>query len=506
MFKAVSVVALTASLPVAAFGQALDPTALRPVGKVSERFQSYNVEMVEVTGGRFWKPYKFGPPANQADRYRYRPPIDLSNAKLRMLARALGPAFIRVSGTWANTTWFADADAEGAPKPPKGFEATLTRAQWRGVVDYARAVDGEIVTSFAGSAGARDAAGVWRPEQMQSLIDFTRSLGGRIAAAEFLNEPNLVSLTGGPANYDAGAYGRDWDRFAAEFRRAAPGALLLGPGSVGESGSIEALAAAAKIRLLPSAQMLKAASVRPDVISYHHYAAMSERCGRGTPLSTSLDQAGMPAFLDRSARSAAFYAGLRDRYAPGAPIWLTETGQAACGGDRWASTFADTPRYVDQMGLLARSGVQVVMHNTLAASDYALLDEETFDPRPNYWAALLWARLMGDTVLDATGSPTVRTYAHCMRGRRGGVVLLAINTGTATDLALRGGGRARSYILTGTGERGIALNGRMLALRDGKLPQLDPSPSSGTSVRLPAASVAFVALPDTGNAACSMAT
>lgn len=28
------------------------------IGTVDDRFQSYNIEMVEVTGGRFWKPYK----------------------------------------------------------------------------------------------------------------------------------------------------------------------------------------------------------------------------------------------------------------------------------------------------------------------------------------------------------------------------------------------------------------------------------------------------------------
>jgi len=30
---------------------------------VDERFQSYNVEMIEVTGGRFWKPYNANNPA-----------------------------------------------------------------------------------------------------------------------------------------------------------------------------------------------------------------------------------------------------------------------------------------------------------------------------------------------------------------------------------------------------------------------------------------------------------
>jgi len=35
----------------------LDPAKMPTIGTVDERFQSYNIEMVEVIGGRFWKPY-----------------------------------------------------------------------------------------------------------------------------------------------------------------------------------------------------------------------------------------------------------------------------------------------------------------------------------------------------------------------------------------------------------------------------------------------------------------
>ena len=35
----------------------LDPAKMPAIGTVDERFQSYNIEMVEVIGGRFWKPY-----------------------------------------------------------------------------------------------------------------------------------------------------------------------------------------------------------------------------------------------------------------------------------------------------------------------------------------------------------------------------------------------------------------------------------------------------------------
>jgi len=69
------------------------------------------------------------------------------------------------------------------------------------------------------------------------------------------------------------------------------------------------------------------------------------------------------------------------------------------------------------------------MHNTLASSDYGFLNEETYEPRPDYWMALLWKRTMDAVVLDpgATGGPSLRIYAQCMKGHKGGVTLLAMN-------------------------------------------------------------------------------
>src|SRR5436853_4681726 len=84
--------------------------------------------------------------------YEYRLPIDLTNAKLRKLAAALGPAYVRVSGTWANTTYFADSD-QPPSSPPSGFQGVLSWHQWRGVIDFAAAVNARILTSMATSQG-----------------------------------------------------------------------------------------------------------------------------------------------------------------------------------------------------------------------------------------------------------------------------------------------------------------------------------------------------------------
>ena len=62
-----------------------------------------------------------------------------------------------------------------------------------------------------------------------------------------------------------------------------------------------------------------------------------------------------------------------------------------------------------------------------------------FEPKPSYWGALLWRRLMGKTVLDA-GIPIregLHVYAHCLRGTPGGVALLVLNTSTAEPTTLQ---------------------------------------------------------------------
>src|SRR5207302_11141273 len=38
-------------------GFSITPASMARIGTVDERFQSYNIEMAEVTGGKFWKPY-----------------------------------------------------------------------------------------------------------------------------------------------------------------------------------------------------------------------------------------------------------------------------------------------------------------------------------------------------------------------------------------------------------------------------------------------------------------
>jgi len=211
--------------------------------------------------------------------------------------------------------------------------------------------------------------------------------------------------------------------------------------------------------------------------------------------------------LSRTDQTLAFYKTLRDRLEPGKPIWLTETAEAACGGNPWAASFLDTFRYLDQLGRLARSGVQVVMHNTLAASDYGLLDQRTLTPRPNYWGAWLWRQLMGTTVLDA-GMPIqsgLHVYAHCQRGTPGGVALLVINTDRDAPHALVLPTASLRYTLDAESllEDRVRLNGSPLLLGAGdELPTIAGAATAASTVTFAQATITFLAIPDAGNNGC----
>jgi hypothetical protein len=146
------------------------------------------------------------------------------------------------------------------------------------------------------------------------------------------------------------------------------------------------------------------------------------------------------------------------------------------------------------------------MHNTLAASEYALVDQTTLEPRPNYWAALLWRRLMGSTVLDAGASnPGVHLFAHCMPGKPGGVTLLAINTNQSRAESVELSVPAERYVLSARtlDEQRVQLNGRELALGPGDtLPSLQPARVQPGRVEIRPASITFLAVPGAGNASC----
>jgi hypothetical protein len=298
-------------------------------------------------------------------------------------------------------------------------------------------------------------------------------------------------MGGAPAGYDADAYGRDFKQFRSLIKRMTPDTMILGPGTIGDAAT--------------ASRLLAASGPGPglDAFSYHYYGALSARCHGNTTPEAALSED----WLSATDHALASNKALRDRFAPGKPIWLTETADAACGGNPWAPTFLDTFRYLDQLGRLAQAGVQVVMHNTLAASDYGLLDENTLRPRPKYWGALLWRRLMGATVLDA-GVPLqagLHVYAHCQRAMPGGVSLLVINTDRAAPRQLMLANPSLRYTLDAVNlnDAEIRLNGAALGLDPhGGLPDIEGTPVAAGVATFAPATITFLSVPAAANSAC----
>ena len=493
----------------------INPSKMDSITEVDPRYQSYNVEMVEVVGGSFWKPYRLmdSLPAISDDStydvskqnnqmYRKLSPIDLTGHRLLTLAKGLAPAYVRVSGTWANGIYFeADNQTNQPGKTPAGFVNVLTAKQWKGVLDFLTATDSKLVTSFTVSNGVRDKQGVWTPVEAQKILEFTKAHNGQIAAAELFNEPTMPTAGGQISkNYNGQNYANDMAAFNKWAKAQAPGMLVLGPGSVGEGSPTVSLQGMG-MQILATDSMLSA-SPKPtfDVFSYHYYGAASVRMMRSGPFSIKAAHALDADWLRKTDTVAAYYGSLRDKYEPGKPLWITETAQAAAGGDAYAATYLDCFRYLYQLGSLAEKGVKVIMHNTLAASEYSLTDQDTHLPKPNYWAAYLWAHLMGTTVLDASKGisqmPGVYVFAQSQKDVPNKKTLLILNTNKST-LTINLPSMAKQYTLTSSELQGsnILLNGHILELgEDDALPEITGKDLKGGPHTLPAYSISFITL------------
>lgn len=186
--------------------------------------------------------------------------------------------------------------------------------------------------------------------------------------------------------------------------------------------------------------------------------------------------------------------------------------------------------------MASRLGLKRVMRQELCCDGYAVLGNGGRTAFPDYWATLLWKRLMGQRVLAITGDDaprrTIRTYAHCLArvpardAGSGGIALAIINMQNASiqvDISTDQIGdepqtlaqqrqqqpRREVYRLGTTegeftGHR-TTLNGAELLVRTGGvLPILTPTIEAAEGpLKLAALSVSFVVLPGANAKACT---
>ena len=380
-------------------------------------------------------------------------------------------------------------DGHTGGKVPEGFQNLLTKDQWLSLLDFVKAIGGKLLVSIANCPGIHSADEPMPFEQADLLFRTSKEYGVPISAAEFTNEPNLIALSGLPQGYTAADHARDHDLFGAWLRENYPECLFVGPCTVGDIdmfGTMEGAGGgmAAGFEMVTTEALLGEYKTPMDVFSYHYYNGVSERgqaMGGHWPYEAALTEK----YLSVAASCARQYTARRDRYVPGGQMWVTESGDAGCGGNTWASTYVDVPRTLNELGEFCTVTDGVIFHNTLASSDYGFLKHGTFEPRPNYFAVLLWNRLMGKTVY-ASGEEIregAHVYAHSRKDGKDGYAYLVINNSqevTTVELP----GQAQVYALTGNGKlrsRTMLLNGRELVLGENDaLPELSGVAASGT--------------------------
>ena len=491
-------------------------TNLKELRKIDSRLVSYNIEMTEVTGGTFWKAYTpeqvdgaeefpfIEDWTNLKNLQQYYEPIDLSNPKLRMLAKALGPAWVRVSGTWANKTYY-DFDGHTNGQVPEGYQNLLTEAQWKGVLDFVKVVDGKLLVSVANCPGNHSAEEPWDPAQMKLLFDYSRNYGVPIRAAEFTNEPNALELSGLPKGYTGEQFSRDHDLFVKYMRENYPEVILVGPCTVGDAAlgpsykdENASPGLSPNLRILTTDGLIASCTENLDVFSYHYYNGVSER-GAAMGGHWQADQTFTEKYLALAGDCARVYSPLRDKYVPNGQMWVTESGDAGGGGNTWASTYMDVPRTLNELGEFPTITDGIIFHNTFASSDYGYLQHTTFDPRPNYFAVLLWNRLMGEVVYD-TGLPVVEgahVYAHSRKDGKEGLVYLVINNSLTEETIVSIPKEAEIYVLGAEKIRSrvMQLNGKDLMLENQNvLPNLEGKTIAAGNLVLAPATCTFIVL------------
>lgn len=469
-----------------------------PIAEVDPRYLSFAIDASQWVGGTFW-----GEASGSSGGLGEQDidPFDFDRARLRELTAPLAPAMLRLGGSEADKV-YVDLGDDPLDEAPEPYSEVLTRAMWEGVLEFVDAVEFDLFVTVNAGPGPRDGR-AWTPDNVRPLVEAANAADAPVVVWELGNEINGYPLL----------HGLDWGLSAAEYTAdldalhalldevGAPGRVA-GPSSAiwPITGEINAF--------MPS--FMPAGGDRLDVLTWHFYPTLSERCPvrpREAELRTLLD----PANLAEIDRWAEYVETLAAAHAPDAELWLGETGNAYCGGQSGVSDrFVGSLWWVDQLGRIARRGHRVMIRQTLAGSDYGLLDAETLEPRPDYFASVFWKKAMGTTVLEVAhaGPDTLTAYAHCDAGGQGvALALVNVDEHRAVTVAVPGAWQSAAWIVDAASldAEQIRVNGEVPAV---DAADLDAAPivenEEGSWLEVPPAGYAVVRLHDVpGAAACA---
>jgi heparanase 1 len=514
LFYQLKVIDLIASLvfaqgppPAVDFGQRVDLEFLdtQPLGRVSEKYLSFAIDTSQVVGGRWWGAsgeIEVGTGSHHTQ------PFDFSDKKLIALTRELSPAFLRIGGTEADLVYY-DVDSSLASDLPRGFDLVFKKDQIDALAAFVEETQLSLFFTVNAGPGPRS-EGRWNSQNAEKLLRYMKSKDYPVEVWELGNEPNAYWIIHGLRHQiDGKTYADDFLHFKKTVKRFFPSASVAGA----SCAYWPLLGEPLNFFFGVHKDFLKAGGDHVDIVTWHYYPQQSRRCGvavrRANP-DRMLD----PRNLDEMVKWSLQVNAEQAEYASQAEVWLGETGHAQCGGEPGVSdTFVGSLWWLDQLALGARLGQKVMVRQTLAGSDYGLIDHASMEPLPDYWSSLLWKRLMGEDVYaieNAGGNPYIRVYAHTTARRAGfsedAITLLIINLhkeGTAhVTIPKTKFTQKTVYGLSADDIYGseVNINGNPLVFESGKMPDLlalgEAGDSASPEMAIAPTSIQFIVLHD----------
>jgi heparanase 1 len=478
------------------------------IADVDERYLSFAIDASQVSGGHWWsRTAEIEGGLGKTRTHKF----DFSRPRLHLLAKELAPAYLRIGGSESDVLYY-DMGDDPLQKPPEPYDLVFTRKMWDDIHTFAQEVGYTVFFTVNAGPGTRDDKKDWKVENTTKLLEYTREKNYQVPVWELGNEINVFWFQYGDHNRITGKqYAKDFARFKQLVKSYFPKASVAGPSSFYWPLMGEPLG----FRYGVFEDFMKNAGAIVDIVTWHFYPQQSRRCGfalRRAKPNLLLN----PSYLDEVKKWAEINEKGRNKFAPEAQVWFGEVGNAQCGGEPGVSnTYVGSLWWLDLLGLIAQRGQKVIIRQTLCDSHYALIDDATLKPNPDYWGSVLWKRLMDARVFRVTSSRDnayVRGYAHCLKDKCGSIVVLLLNISETqkADIIIDGIDNldaALVYEMSAPDLYGkeILLNGKTLQLKDDTFPDLSGKSlklEHGQIITLQPATYAFIEFPDASAPAC----
>ena len=305
--------------------------------------------------------------------------LNLQSPILYHLTQELSPAVWRIGGTPQDEVVYVvgnppecntEEKIQASVNAPGPLCLTMTR--WKEILSFAAECRLQLVFGLNGMYGRNDSN---QPFNITNTLEFLRytsrlDTSDVIFAFELSNE-KLRQRNGASPAALAGDFIRVKEVISKFWAHDGRRPLLLGPDS-------------SERHVLNTKEFISHAAGAIDGLTYHSYCVVYSTC------DSAMFQL---ARLNRCLQSSQVFQSLSSGY--GIPVWAGESGPLHRGGAANCSDrFVDSYWYLHHLGSLSRQGIEVFARSTLVGAYYGLLDKATLKPRPDYFAALLWGRLM----------------------------------------------------------------------------------------------------------------